>query len=121
MATILIVDDNSTIQRVIGMTLRKEGHETFSAGNGLEALEFLSEQQVDLAIVDIAMPEMDGLTLLRHLRQDSQFDTMPILMLTASGQDDDRIRARQEGANGFLSKPAGSWELVETVKNLLGQ
>jgi two-component system chemotaxis response regulator CheY len=119
MATILIVDDNFTIQRVISHTLRREGYEVILADHGLMALELLQTQSVDLAIVDIAMPEMDGLTLLRHLRSQAEYQTLPIIMLTASGQDEDREVAKSQGANDFLTKPTGSHELIAAVERHL--
>jgi len=115
MATILIVEDYAVTQRVLSLTLKNNGHEAVIAGNGIEALERLEETPVDLALVDIAMPEMDGIELLRHLRGDARYQSLPVVMLTASGQDEDRSVALSEGANGFLSKPASSRELIDTV------
>lgn len=115
MGTILIVEDYPVTQRVLSLTLRNNGYEVLIAGNGLEAIALLEQSPVDLALVDIAMPEMDGLALLRHLREDPRFQSLPIIMLTASGQDDDRALALSIGANGFLSKPASSQQLIETV------
>ncbi len=115
MGTILIVEDYPVMQRVLSLTLRNNGYEVLIAGNGLEAIALLEQSPVDLALVDIAMPEMDGLALLRHLREDPRFQSLPIIMLTASGQDDDRALALSIGANGFLSKPASSQQLIETV------
>jgi CheY-like chemotaxis protein len=119
MATILIVEDYPVTQRVLSLTLKNNGYEAVVAGNGLEALERLAETQVDLALVDIAMPEMDGIELLRHLRGDARYQNLPVIMLTASGQDDDRSMALEIGANGFLSKPASSRELIDAVSQLI--
>lgn len=119
MATILIVEDYPVTQRVLSLTLRNNGHETIIAGNGVEALEVLGGTAVDLALVDIAMPEMDGLELLRHLRDDARYQSLPVIMLTASGQDDDRTLALSTGANGFLTKPASSSELIDAVSRFV--
>ncbi|MBZ0279144.1 MAG: response regulator [Anaerolineae bacterium] len=119
MSTILVVEDYPVTQRVLSLTLRNHGYEALIAGNGLEALEVLEQNAVDLALVDIAMPEMDGLALLRHLRADPRFEALPIIMLTASGQDDDRALALSIGANGFLSKPASSQQLIETISQYI--
>ena len=73
MKTILIVDDNSTVQRLLSYTLKRQDFDILVANNGKEALSQLALKPVDLAIVDLAMPEMDGLTLLRHLRADAAF------------------------------------------------
>ena len=108
MSKILVVDDNFTQQRILGYTLKKQGHEVLSAQNGQEALDRLAEADYDLVISDIAMPGMDGLSLLKALRRDERFKDLPIIMLTASGQDQDRLLAQNEGANGFLTKPTSS-------------
>jgi CheY-like chemotaxis protein len=119
MATILIVEDYPVTQRVLSLTLKNNGHETILAGNGIEALEVLNGTSVDLALVDIAMPEMDGIELLRHLRDDARYHALPIIMLTASGQDDDRSVALSAGANGFLTKPASSRELIDAIAQFI--
>ena len=119
MPTIFIVDDDPVIQRVLAYVLRKAGHTVIVARNGFEALERLATTDVDLAIVDLAMPEMDGLTLIKKLRSDKRFKTLPLVMLTASGQDEDCVTARSVGVDAFLTKPTSSRELTDVVSNLL--
>lgn len=120
MATILIVEDNPVNQRMLGYTLQKQHHTVVTATNGREALARLTEQPYDLVISDLGMPVMDGMTLLKEVRADEQYKRVPFVMLTASGQDQDRIIARAEGASAFLTKPTSSRELIETVNQLLG-
>ncbi len=120
MAKILIVEDYPVTQRVLSLTLKNSGHEVQIANHGIEALEQLNLAAVDLALVDIAMPEMDGLELLRHLRNDERYHQLPVIMLTASGQDEDRAAALIIGADGFLSKPTSSRELLETINRFVG-
>ena len=115
MARILIVEDYPVTQRVLSLTLQNSGHDVTVANHGGEALVALDHTSIDLALVDIAMPEMDGLELLRNLRQDERYHTMPVIMLTASGQDEDRVMALAMGADGFLTKPTSSRELIETI------
>lgn len=119
MATILIVEDYAVTQRVLSLTLKNNGHDAVIAGNGIEALERLAEFVVDMALVDIAMPEMDGIELLHRLRSDARYQSLPVVMLTASGQDEDRSIALAAGANGFLTKPASSRELIDTVTQFI--
>ena len=119
-AKILIVEDYPVTQRVLSLTLKNSGHEVQIANHGLEALEQLDLGPVDLALVDIAMPEMDGLELLRHLRNDKRYNSLPVIMLTASGQDEDRQTALNIGADGFLTKPTSSRELLETIHRFVG-
>lgn len=119
MATILIVDDSPIIQRTLSYTLQKANHAVVAYSNGKEALTRLAEGGIELAIIDLAMPEMDGLTLLKKIRAEPVYKSLPIIMLTASGQDEDRVSAREAGANAFLTKPASSHELTEMVQHLL--
>ena len=120
MTSILVVDDYSVTQRMLGHMLRRAGYIHFAAQDGFEALDILEQEQLDLVICDIAMPEMDGLTLLGKIRADERFVTLPIIMLTASGQDEDRVTAEDGGANGFLTKPVSSQELLSTIEKILG-
>jgi CheY-like chemotaxis protein len=120
MATILIVDDSPVSQRLLGYTLQRCGYEIVMAGHGGEALDRLAERAVDLVISDLEMPEVDGLTLLRLIREDRRYHALPIVMLTSSGQDQDRLSAQIAGASDFLTKPTSSRELIETVSRLVG-
>ncbi|MDP9316280.1 MAG: response regulator [Chloroflexota bacterium] len=119
MATLLVVDDNAVNLRMMGYTLQKNGHTIVTAMHGGEALERLAETPIDLVLTDLTMPEMDGMTLLKHIRTDERFQHLPVIMLTASGQDEDRHTARAAGASEFLTKPTSSRDLVDTVNRLL--
>jgi len=119
MPTILVVEDYSVTMRVLTYTLEKAGFEVLQAEDGHTALDLLQGVSPDLAIIDVAMPEMDGITLLHHLRGSQQFKSLPVIMLTASSADRDRLAARAAGADAFLTKPASSSELVSTIDNLL--
>jgi len=119
MARILIVDDEPNNQRILNYTLNKAGYETITAANGETALELLDQYDADLAIVDVAMPVMDGLTLLKHIRSVDKFEHLPVIILTGSGDDEERLRAEREGIQGFLTKPSSSKMVLETVQNIL--
>ena len=118
-ASILVVDDYVVTQRVLGTQLRKGGYEVTTASSGQEALYFLTQRKFNLAIIDVAMPEMDGITLLEKVRKDYGEGKLPVIMLTASALDEDRIRAQAAGANNFLTKPISSWELLDVVSRQL--
>lgn len=118
-ASILVVDDYVVTQRVLSTQLRKGGYEVVTAGSGQEALSYLTERRFDLAIIDVAMPEMDGITLLEKLRKERSETNLPVIMLTASALDEDRIRAEAAGATDFLTKPISSWELLDVVNRQL--
>lgn len=120
MKKILIAEDNRVNLRMLTFTLNKGGHEVVPASDGQEALDRLSEAEVDLLIADIDMPNMDGITLLKHLRALDSYRNLPVIVLTASGEDEDYMTAREAGANDVLTKPTSSYELFETVNKMLG-
>ena len=119
MSTILVIEDEAVTQRLLAHILRKDGHTIIAAFDGEQAFARLNDGRVDLVICDLSMPVYDGLTILRRLRAESTWATLPVIMLTASGQDKDRVAARAAGANSFLTKPVASTELRETVAQLL--
>src|SRR5215213_1315951 len=119
MATILVVDDYSTSQRLLGFILRQNDHTVVTAINGLGALEQLAEKSIDLVITDLSMPEMDGMTLLQELRANPQFQNLPVIILTGSAYAQDNTRAKAAGATLFLTKPVESEELIAAVTRLL--
>lgn len=116
---ILVVDDEPNNQRILNYTLNKAGYETLTAGNGEAALDLLNEESADLAILDVAMPGMDGITLLQHIRTMQQYENLPVIILTGSGDDTERIRAEEAGVQSFLTKPASSKSILDTVHHLL--
>ncbi|MCI8649854.1 MAG: response regulator transcription factor [Anaerotruncus sp.] len=117
MATILIVDDNAKIRRLLDIYLRREGFSTLQAQDGREVLSILLEQRVDLIIADIMMPEMDGYELVRTLRENGI--DIPILMATAKTEFADKKRGFDLGADDYMTKPLDMEELVLRVKALL--
>jgi CheY-like chemotaxis protein len=119
MATVVVADDNPVSRRILSHIILRMGHAVVSAENGREALERLDDSSPDLLILDLAMPEMDGLTALKLARTDERYKTLPIIMLTASGLDRDARAARAEGVSEFLTKPFRSQELVEMLERLL--
>lgn len=118
-AHILVVDDSVVARRVIVQILEYAGYEVTGVTNGTEALAVLEGEPVDLAILDIAMPDIDGFTLLRRVRERPAYADMPVIMLTASGRDEDVRTAREMGANSFLTKPSSSQMIMQTVADLL--
>jgi two-component system chemotaxis response regulator CheY len=121
MATILVVDDYSTSQRLLGFILRQNDHTVVTAVHGLGALEQLAERSIDLVITDLSMPEMDGMTLLQEMRSNPQYQKLPVIILTGSAYAQDNTRARAAGATSFLTKPVESEELIAMVNRLLAQ
>ena len=121
MATILIAEDNPVNQRMLSFILKKEGHTVIVAIHGIEALDRLAETAIDVVITDIGMPEMDGITLLKQMRADISYEKLPVIVITASGEDVDYNTARKAGATDLLTKPVSSRQLIDTVGRVLAQ
>jgi CheY-like chemotaxis protein len=120
MTSILVVDDDVASQRLLEFILRRHGYEVAVQGSGQAALDYLSaNNDVDLAVLDITMSDMDGLTLLERIRGDARLQDLRVIMLTASGAESDRLKATSKGASGFLTKPVSSGQLIEAVQNIL--
>ncbi|NJO83280.1 MAG: response regulator [Blastochloris sp.] len=120
MAKILVVDDHAVQQRMYSYTLRKHGHTVLVAAHGEAALAVLEKTLVDLVITDFSMPEMDGLMLLKHMRTETRYQSLPVIVLINAGNEQDCQLADEAGANALLSKPTSSRELIETAHKLLG-
>ncbi|MDH7577184.1 MAG: response regulator transcription factor [Bacillota bacterium] len=114
---ILVVDDEESIVKLVSFNLNKEGFHTISAGDGREAWEIIQREKPDLIVLDVMLPEMDGFSLCRLLRQEG-FKT-PILMLTAKDEEIDKVLGLEIGADDYLTKPFSPRELVARVKAIL--
>jgi two-component system, OmpR family, response regulator RpaA len=119
MTYIMAVDDDSEVLGTLGRALERENFELKLVNNGIEALKYLDKRIPDLLILDIIMPEMDGLTICRRLRKDTRFDTLPILFLTAKGSTDDVVNGLDAGADDYIAKPFELAELRARVQALL--
>ena len=110
---ILIVDDEERILNFLSSKLKASGYEVLTASNGLEGLEQAQAQEPDLIVLDIIMPKMNGMEMLKELRT---FSAVPVIILTAKGADSDRIRGLQLGADDYLPKPFNPNELVARIE-----
>jgi DNA-binding response OmpR family regulator len=113
---ILVAEDETDIRNLLKLSLEQEGYQVLAVADGLAALALFREQPVDLAVLDIMMPRLDGLNLLRKIRETS---TMPIIMLTARGEDMDKILGLGLGADDYLAKPFNMAELTARIAALL--
>ena len=111
---ILIVEDEVDIARAIEAYLNNQGYKTFMAGNGIEGLEVLSKEEIHLAIVDVMMPKMDGITFVMKLREKYDF---PVIMLSAKSEDIDKINGLNTGADDYITKPFNPLELIARVNS----
>ena len=113
---VLVVDDEKPLREFVRRNLEVRGYKVLTASNGLEALAILRNETVQLVIMDIMMPHMDGLEATRRLRQES---VVPVIILTAMGEEADKVRAFDLGADDYLTKPFGVGELLGRVKAVL--
>lgn len=110
MAKILVVDDHIEIREALTATLEEEGHEIVHAENGVVALEVANSEMPDVILLDIAMPQMDGLETLRRLKADEKTESIAVIMVTAQGDRHAMVRAVQLGTRDYITKP---WETGE--------
>jgi DNA-binding response OmpR family regulator len=116
LAKILVVDDEPNIREVVGLYLRRDGHEVVSATDGEEALEVFRESEPDLVVLDLMLPKMSGLEVCRRMRADR---SVPLIMLTARGEEEERIVGLSVGADDYVVKPFSPRELAARVAAVL--
>ncbi|MCA9970407.1 MAG: response regulator transcription factor [Anaerolineales bacterium] len=115
---ILVVDDEAAVVEVVGLYLRREGFRVRVARNGREALDAIREHLPTLVVLDVMLPQVDGLEIMRRLREDPTSD-VPVILLTARSQEVDRIYGLELGADDYVTKPFSPAELVSRVKAVL--
>src|SRR2546421_6793840 len=115
-ARILLVDDEQSIQTLLSYPLRKDGYEVVQAADGREALARFSEQSFDLVVLDVMLPQLDGLEVCRRLRARS---AVPIIMLTAKAEEIDKVVGLELGADDYITKPFSMREFRSRVKAAL--
>ena len=120
-ARILIVDDDFETLRMVGLMLQHQGYEIIAANTGEQALSIASQEQPEMIVLDIMMPNMDGYEVARQLRSNPLTEVIPILMFTAKTQVDDKIAGYNAGADDYLTKPVHPAELIAHIKALLSR
>ena len=118
-SSILIVDDSPSVRQMVNFTLTTAGYKTDEAGDGKQALTKAQSNSYSLIFTDQNMPNMDGLTLIRTLRQMPNYKSTPILMLTTESGDAMKTQGRAAGATGWLVKPFDPQKLLDVVKKVL--
>ena len=116
--TVLVVDDEPTITEIVSRYLERAGYDAAVAADGLEALRVAEERDPDLVVLDLMLPELDGLQVLRHLREDDDGPT-PVILLTAKGEQNDKLAGLRSGADDYVVKPFSPSELVARVDAVL--
>lgn len=113
MASVLVVDDEEDIRELVGIYIKNEGYQVYKAANGKDALDIIDNMSIDIAILDVMMADMDGITLCMEIRKKSN---IPIIMLSAKDQDMDKVIGLSVGADDYLAKPFNPVELIARVK-----
>ncbi len=116
---IMIVDDCQTTRKLLGHYLKSRGYSVVFAENGLDALEKLGTDTVNLIMTDLNMPYMDGMELIKTLRSDPNLSDIPILMVTTENDDVEREKAYNNGANGYLVKPVTGDAIAQNIKAII--
>ncbi len=115
---ILVVDDEENIRELIKFNLESEGYRVKTAVDGKEVLEYLDDT-IDLIVLDLMLPEIDGLSVCRKIRSDNNYSSIPIIMLTAKGEEVDKILGLEMGADDYMTKPFSPRELVARIKAIM--
>jgi len=115
---VLTVDDCRTMREMVAMTLRNAGFHVMQADDGVNALKVLEDNEVDIIITDLNMPDMDGLQLVKALRAKPEFKGTPILFLTTRNTDADKQQGQAAGATGWITKPFGPQRLLQVVNRV---
>jgi two-component system alkaline phosphatase synthesis response regulator PhoP len=121
MKKILIVEDESGLAETLKMRFEANGYQADIAGDGQEALAKVRENRPNLILLDIMIPKIDGYKVCRILKFDEKYKNIPILMLTAKTQEEDKELGYSVGANAYLTKPFDTAELMQKIKELLGE
>jgi len=119
--TILIVEDSTTTRALIRAVIDELGDvETVEAASGFEALKLLPQQEYDLVITDINMPDINGLELISFVRSNQRYNHIPIIIVSTERSEEDKKRGMALGATGYVTKPFKSGELLDTIKKTIG-
>jgi two-component system chemotaxis response regulator CheY len=118
--TIMTVDDSASLRQMVSFTLKGAGYDVIEAVDGVDALQKLDDTSVNMLIADINMPNMEGIELVRRVRENPAYKFIPIVLLTADSTDSKKQEGRTAGATGWIVKPFKPEQLLAVVKKVLG-
>ena len=116
--TVMVVDDSGSFRTVVKLALQKSGYEVVEAVDGKDACGKLDGRKLNLIVCDVNMPNMDGLTFLKHLKTAANYKFTPVIMLTTESQEAKKAEGRAAGARAWITKPFQPSQLVEAVNRL---
>ena len=119
-STILVVDDDPVIQKLLAVNFEMEGYRVITAGDGIEGIERVQAEQPDLILLDVMMPRMDGIAVVRTLKADPVTAPIPVILLSAKAQSTDINGGLDAGADDYVTKPFDPLELLDKVAALIG-
>jgi two-component system chemotaxis response regulator CheY len=119
--TIMTVDDSASMRQMVSFTLKKAGYEVVEAVDGVDALEKLGNGAISMLIADINMPNMEGIELVRRVREKPKYKFIPIILLTTESRDDRKKEGRSAGATGWIVKPFKPEQLLAVISKVLGE
>ncbi|MGM8226740.1 response regulator [Cellvibrio sp. ARAG 10.3] len=117
--TILVVDDSASIRQVVSMTLKSAGYSVIEAVDGKDALTKLDGQKVNLVISDVNMPNMDGISFVKEMKQKANYKFTPVIMLTTEGSDEKKKEGQAAGAKAWVVKPFKPEQMLQAVSMLI--
>jgi two-component system alkaline phosphatase synthesis response regulator PhoP len=117
---IMVVDDEPYIARVIKFKLEQEGYTVISANDGQSGLQKIKEEKPDMVLLDVMMPGLSGYEVCQKIREDAELAGIPVVILTAKGQERDREQGLTMGASDYITKPFSPNRLLELVKSMIG-
>lgn len=116
---VLVVDDDKTTRKMVSLILKSKGYEVVTAENGMDGLQKLGLEQINLILTDMNMPYMDGIEFTRQVRANPEIAHIPIVMLTTEAEEEEKQRAYQAGVDDYIVKPATAEQIVESMKRII--
>lgn len=116
---ILVVDDDKTTRKLLSLFLKGKGYEVVTAENGLDAMEKLGIDSINLIVSDMNMPYMDGIEFTKNLKNDPTWSNIPIIMITTEADEEDKKKAFEAGVDDYLVKPANADQINDSIKKIL--